>query len=409
MNRILIIALAIILSILLLAPNATEIGPILIEMFGYRIATNSLFLSAMLIVALLAFKIFITIPRAYNYYYHKLFSKDAAALLADFVLATATSNEKTAKSLLPKIEKLNLTPALTCLLKIQAFKKRFSTDLQLALEEALNYPVIAPLALKELINTYITQGQWHKANIAADQLWSIQHSHWLVAKKILLLFKLEAWDEVLNFVEKAIRVKLISKVTASQLKAVALYKTAQSLQFADQAASLELLDNVCNIYPAFIQPSLLLLEIELTAGNYKSFIKHATRAWDVVPNSALAMQIIKLSKSFSADEFLDACRTITKNHKNNYESLLLMAEALILADNYENANKLLQQALLCPHEQRVYILLAKCYHKMRASSTQVYNWLDQATTAHTSSLSIEPYPEEVITLLQDAERKPLEQ
>lgn len=409
MNKILIIALSIILAILLLAPNATEIGPILIEIFGYRIATNSLFLSAMLIVALLAFKIFIIIPRACNYYYHKLFSKDAFALLADFIVAIATSNEKTAKSLLSKIEKLNLTPALTCLLKIQAFKKPFSTDLQLALEEALNYPEIAPLALKELVNIYIAQSQWYKANTAADQLLSIQHSSWLLAKKILLLFKLEAWDEVLNFVEKAIRVKLVSKGIASQLKAIALYKTAQSLQFTDQAASLELLDSACNIYPAFIQPNLLLLEIELTAGNYKSFIKHAARVWDIEPNSALALQIIKLSKPFSPDDFLEACHTITTNHKNNYESLLLMAEALILADNYENANKLLQQALLCPHEQRVYILLAKCYHKMRASSTQVYNWLDQATTAYTSSPSIEPYPEEVINLLQDAERKPLEQ
>lgn len=372
-NKLLAIILLLTVG-LFFTPISIWDGPVVIEAMGYRISTNTLVIAGVFVALLLVFRLIAAIPRSISSYYHQRCVKGQVVIMQGVITAIYNHQPKDAAKLISKLDG-NAAVKILRLRVMQMKNMKMETLIQ-ELEAMLADKDCQIFALEELIKIYISRKDWLLVVEAANKLWQLYPSLWLLSVKMFALSELKMWEEAIALSEQAKRSGVLDKRVLSQLRNILFYKMGQSLQEVDLNKSIKALEEAMDMES--IQPYILMIEMQIKSGDINQACYYAKKAWKRFPDCRVAGLILSLEKHLSPKKLYNVCRDIASTNKGDYESLLLMAEAAMLIDDMVEANSLLQQALVITHDRRVYILLARCCHLMHGNVTEIYGWLNKA-------------------------------
>jgi HemY protein len=351
-----------------LAWLAEKPGHLMLTWFGYRFET-SMFVAALALGAFVALLIFVIQllrvilqgPEAFRMFLSMRRKNKGLEAIARGLVAVGAWDVRLAQRAAKTAQNYLGDTPLTLLLRSQTAQLTGDKEkARLSFEAMLQNPQTRLLGLRGLYVEAQRAGDAANAAAYAEAAARMKADlPWASTALLITQARENKWDSALDTIKARQRYRMIDRVEARRLRAVALTAKATMLleTHREQARSLSveayLLDPT--LAPAAVQAAQLYAEIE----DFKSASKILERVWKISPHPSLAHLYVNLRKGDTAKDRLKRAQNLLRLKPNEPESLIAYASAAAEARDFALARNALKPLLNEAPTQRVCLLMSR--------------------------------------------------
>ncbi len=298
-------------------------------------------------------------------------------------------------------EYLSENPSLSLLLKSETLKIENKHDkLSEVYEDMIKNSVTENLGLRGMMEYYLQFQDYHHAYIYGEKLFNKNPFIEKIYETLVnLIAKTVNWQQLINITEEALRKNIIDKQTYNENKSIGLFEIAKIKKINDPEESIKLIQKAIklrNNFPPYIE---LYIEILIQEKKYNTAKKFLKKIWNQNPYLDYKHLIKKISNSLETN-YLDLVRYIIGSSIEKDYSKILLIEALIENNNWENARKEIIPLLDIRPKKIICLLMAKIEEgenndiqkanawKMRSNEgAENYLWICSITHKHQNTWS----------------------
>ncbi|WP_286829513.1 MULTISPECIES: heme biosynthesis protein HemY [Kordiimonas] len=201
------------------------------------------------------------------------------------------------------------------------------------------------LGLRGLVQEARRLGRENEAlRLARTAFHENRKSPWVLKTLFALEVAAGNWAEAEEALAKVSREKLLESETVTRHKAALTFAqaTEQNLK-GDRDAARKTFKKTLQLRPDFAPAAAALAKLEFASGNKKRAEKIVKDVWSRAPHPTLAKVYKELDASESGADWLKRVRTLTDANPEDAQSMLLLADALMDAREYDAAKPVLEK------------------------------------------------------------------
>lgn len=293
----------------------------------------------------------------------------------DGMIAIANKDYKKAMTENKKIiTYLDRNSSLSLLLKSEVFKveKKYQ-DLNLVFEDMIKYKKTENLGYRGLMEQFLRSQDYHHAFIYGEKLFnSNPYIEKIYDTLVNIVVKTNNWQQLLIITEKAYSKKIIDKKLYKENKSIAFYEIAKIKQLSETTEALIYVQKSLKLRENFSPYAKLYVQILIEEKKYLVAKKFLKKTWTYNSHSELKSTIIKLAKNSKEGVLVLAQYIVGSN--NNENSTMLLVEASILDEKWNEARNKLKDLLDVKPKKEVCLLMAKIEEGENNSFQKINSW-----------------------------------
>jgi len=201
------------------------------------------------------------------------------------------------------------------------------------------------LGLRGLVQEARRLGRENEAlNLARTAFAENRKSPWVLKTLFALEVAAGNWAEAEEALAKVSREKLLEPETVSRHKAALSFAQATEYDLkGDRDAARKAFKKTLQLRPDFAPAAAALAKLEFASGNKKRAEKLVKDVWSRAPHPTLARVFKELDAAESGADWLKRVRSLTDANPEDAQSMLLLADALMDARDYDAAKPVLEK------------------------------------------------------------------
>ena len=304
--------------------------------------------------------------------------------LADGMMAIASGEGRIALARAARAEKFLARPELTTLLTAQAAELAGDTKRATAAYKALlGAQATRFVGIRGLMNQKLTEGDTDTALKLAEKAFALKPKH-VETQDVLLKLQAEHADW------KGARTTLGAKLKSGDLPrdvyrrrdaVLALQEARAVMDDASPIGAREAAIEANKLSPDLIPAAAMAARSYILKGETKNAVRVLKKAWEVMPHPDLAAAFAEIEPEETPAARLKRFRTLTTLRSDDPETMMLLAELNIAAEDFPNARRALGNLVESHPTGRSIALMAAVERGEGADDTVVRGWLQRAVAA----------------------------
>ena len=387
MFRLFIIIVQLILLIIITLFVINYSFNISIEISDYIFSISSAYAFIFLILFLLIFFIFQTIyfRTKFRYLKYKIIKKFNTkergynAFVSGMISIANKDYKKAVKETKKMSTYLKDDQSLTLLLKSEIFKieKKYPA-LEKVYKEMSKSKLTENLGLRGMMEQYLRSQDYHHAYIYGEKLFNNNpHVEKIYETLVNIIAKTNNWTQLLQISDKALSSNIINKENYNINKSIAFFEISKIKKSGDVKDSLNYIQKALKLRKNFPPYVILYVELLIEEKKYSVAKKYLKKVWNENPHSEYKLIITKLAESLNI-EIYNLANFITSSNKDLEESKMLMIEASILTNKWEEARREIRELINVDPKKEVCLLMAKIEEGDTGNIQAVNAWKNRA-------------------------------
>ena len=304
--------------------------------------------------------------------------------LTEGMMALASGEGRLAMSKAAKAERYLRKPELTNLLTAQAAELSGDTKKATATyKELVKHADTRFVGVRGIMKQKLAEGDTDTARQLAEKAFALKPGHEEV-QDVLLRLQAQArdWSGARMTLGTKLKTGTLPKDVYTRREAVLALSAAREM--IDDSASIEAQEEAIQanrLSPELIPAAVLAARTHIAAGKPKYAVRVIKKAWQAQPHPDLAAAFAEIEPGETPQARVKRFETLTKIHPDNPESKLVLAELLIVAEDFPGAQRVLAGLTEDNPDARVLTLMAAAERGQGASDSVVQGWLGKALTA----------------------------
>lgn len=206
---------------------------------------------------------------------------------------------------------------------------------------------------------------------------------WVLTTLFELLTRAGKWDEALGLVGEMQTQRLLDEAGARHKRAVLHHLLARQLQQADRGNdALAQARKAVKADPAFAPGVVLAAEIAMQLGRRRLALQLLEDSWRAAPHPDTGRAYAELDPGEAPAQRLQRIATrLAPLNREHQETRILLGEAALQAQQWDQARDQLEAALKSEPTARVYRLLAELERQATGDNAKAQTWLARAPDA----------------------------
>lgn len=189
------------------------------------------------------------------------------------------------------------------------------------------------------------------------------------------------WDDSIRLLDQQRVAHVLNRAEADRLKAVLLTAKAQDRLEGEPAAARDNALQALKLSKDLVPAAIVAAKAYLREDNLRKASSVLEQVWKLNPHPELAQAYLRARGGDSAVDRLKRAERLETLKTNNVESLLIVAEAALDAQDYKKARAKAEAAARMSSSERVYLLLADIEEAETGDQGRIRHWMAQALKA----------------------------
>ena len=380
-----IFQLSILLIIVLFVANNSFLISFEINDLIYSISSSFLFYFILLFIVLIFLIQSIVFKIKYKILNYKVKNKiknkeKVYDYFVNGMIALANKDFKKAIKESKKISnKLDDNPSLSLLLRSEVYKieKKYD-ELNLVYEAMIKNKITQNLGFRGIMEQYLRSQDYHHAFIYGEKLFNNNPYIEKIYDTLLnIIVKTNNWQQLLIITDKAYTKKTIDKKRFQENKSIAFFEIAKIKQYSEISESINYIKKALNLRKNFPPYIRLYLELLIQNKNYIIAKKYIKKVWKEVPHPEYKLVINNLAKCLEIS-MLELTKYIIGNSDTNEESKLLIIEASIFDEKWNEARSEIKNLIDVKPKKEICLLMAKIEEGDTGDIQKTNSWILRA-------------------------------
>jgi len=321
---------------------------------------------------------------AISRYFDKGRERRGYQALADGLMALASGEGRLAMSKAAKAEKFLEKPELTNLLSAQAAEMAGDTKTAaLAYKKLIGTEATRFVGVRGIMKQKLAEGDSDTARKLAEKAHSMKPRHEEV-QDVLLRLQAQAqdWSGARNTLSAKLKSGALPRDVYRRRDAVLALSEARGV--VEEGASIEAREKAIEANrqsPDLVPAAAMAARAYVEAGKPRLAVRVLKKAWDSQPHPDLAAAFAAIEPEETADQRLTRFAALTRIHPEHTETRLVLAELLIVAEDFPEARRVLGDLTGGGADARALTLMAAIERGEGASDAVVQSWLARALSA----------------------------
>ena len=304
--------------------------------------------------------------------------------LADGLMALASGEGRLAMSKAAKAEKYLAKPELTNLLSAQAAEMAGDTrKASQAYKELITTEATRFVGVRGIMKQKLAEGDTETARKLAEKAHALKPKHEEV-QDVLLRLQAQAqdWAGARNTLSAKLKSGALPRDVYRRRDAVLALSQARGI--VDEGASIEARERAIEANrqsPDLVPAAAMAARAYVEAGKPRNAVRVLKKAWEAQPHPDLAAAFAAIEPDETPDQRLKRFATLTRIHPEHMETRLVLAELLIVAEDFPEARRTLGELTESTADARAMTLMAAIERGEGASDVVVRGWLAKALNA----------------------------
>lgn len=304
--------------------------------------------------------------------------------LAEGMMALASGEERVAITKAARAERYLRRPELTNLITAQAAemsgdrKKATEVYKRLLADERTRF-----VGVRGLMKQKLEEGDTDTAMKLAEKAFALKPQHAETGDVLLALQATQNdWHGARETLGKKVKNGALPRDVGKRRDAVLALQEAKGIfEDGNSIRAREAAIEANKLSPDLIPGSVLAARSYLEQDNKRYAARVLTKTWKVSPHPDIAEAFAEIEPEESAEARLKRFRALTKEHPDNPENKMLLAELHIAAENYDKAREALGDLAETMPTQRSLTLLAAIERGLEAPEADIRALLAKAVVA----------------------------
>ncbi|TNM60834.1 heme biosynthesis protein HemY [Aliirhizobium smilacinae] len=189
------------------------------------------------------------------------------------------------------------------------------------------------------------------------------------------------WDEALETLAQQRAANIISKSEAERLRAVLLTARAGERLESDPSGAREDSTDALKLAKDLVPAAVISAKVLLRQENVRKAASVLEGVWKLSPHPDIARTYVRARSGDSTLDRLKRAEKLEAIRPNNIESLLIVAQAALDAQDFSKARGRAEAAARVEPSERVYLLLADIEEAETGDQGRIRYWMQQALRA----------------------------
>ena len=266
-------------------------------------------------------------------------------------------------------------------------EKKFN-ELEEVYEKMLKEPKTHLLGLRGLMEQNLRSQDYHHAFIYGEKLFNLNPNIDKLYETLLnIVGKTNNWHKLIQINEKSLKYKIIDKKSYSENKSIALYEIAKIKYQSDLSEAIYLMEQALKLKQNFSPYVNFYIQLLINQNKLVKAKKILKKTWSNLPHAYLKGIMKDLSNALKISYF-ELAKFITDNSKENEESKILLAEALIEEKKWIEARNYLKEFLQYKPLREVCLLMAKIEEGESGDPQKIDSWITRSNFGQASKIWI---------------------
>jgi HemY protein len=203
------------------------------------------------------------------------------------------------------------------------------------------------------------------------------------AAKATLEYRCRAghWDDAIRLLDQQRVAHVLDRHEADRLKAVLLTAKAEDQFEGEPAAARDHALKALKLAKDLVPAAIIAAKAYLREDNLRKAASTLEQVWKLSPHPEIAQAYVRARSGDSAVDRLKKAEKLESLKPNNIESLLVVAEAALDAQEFGKARAKAEAAARIESRERVYLLLADIEEAETGDQGRIRHWMGQAVKA----------------------------
>jgi HemY protein len=189
------------------------------------------------------------------------------------------------------------------------------------------------------------------------------------------------WDDALQTLSQQRAANIVAKSEADRLKAVLLTARAGDRLESDPKGAREDATAALKLAKDLVPAAIVAAKAYLREDNVRKAASVLESVWKLAPHPDIARTYVRARSGDSTLDRLKRAEKLEALRPNNLESLLVVAQAALDAQDFAKARARAEAAARMDASERVYLLLADIEEAETGDQGRIRHWMQQALRA----------------------------
>lgn len=189
------------------------------------------------------------------------------------------------------------------------------------------------------------------------------------------------WDDSIRLLDQQRVAHVLNRPDAERLKAVLLTAKAEDRLESEPAAARDNALQALKLAKDLVPAAIVAAKAYLREDNLRKASSVLEQVWKLNPHPEIAHAYLRARGGDSAVDRLKRAERLESLRTNNVESLLIVAEAALDAQDFAKARAKAEAAARMHSSERVYLLLADIEEAETGDQGRIRHWMAQALKA----------------------------
>jgi len=189
------------------------------------------------------------------------------------------------------------------------------------------------------------------------------------------------WDAALETLAQQRAANIVSKSEAERLRAVLLTARAGERLESDPSGAREDSTDALKLAKDLVPAAVISAKVLLRQENVRKAASVLEGVWKLSPHPDIARTYVRARSGDSTLDRLKRAEKLEAIRPNNIESLLIVAQAALDAQDFSKARSRAEAAARIEPSERVYLLLADIEEAETGDQGRIRHWMQQALRA----------------------------
>lgn len=189
------------------------------------------------------------------------------------------------------------------------------------------------------------------------------------------------WDDSIRLLDQQRVAHVLNRAEADRLKAVLLTAKAEDRLESEPVAARDDALHALKLAKDLVPAAIVAAKAYLREDNLRKASSVLEQVWKLNPHPEIAKAYLRARSGDSAVDRLKRAERLESLRTNNVESLLVVAEAALDAQEFTKARAKAEAAARMSSSERVYLLLADIEEAETGDQGRIRHWMAQALKA----------------------------
>lgn len=189
------------------------------------------------------------------------------------------------------------------------------------------------------------------------------------------------WDDAIRLLDQQRLAHVLPRPEADRLKAVLLTAKADESLESDPALARDTAVHALKLAKDLVPAALIAAKAYIREDNLRKAASVLEQSWKLGPHPDVAHTYVRMRSGDTGTDRLKRAERLESFKPNNPESLLIVAEAALDAQDFEKARAKAEAAARMAPSERCFLLLADIEEAQTGDQGRIRHWMGQALRA----------------------------